>query len=133
MADKFDKMSIYDIEWKTLDNEGVEQSFIFKPLPFLHYPKVYKLLNGMQSLKFEEGLSDEDKNKKLLETITKNGLLEDLLSLEKIMVSNSYPDLKEDKVDLFVTSNVFSLMEPLFGVINRQEKTNPRKVAQYSP
>lgn len=133
MADKFDKMSIYDIEWKTLDNEGVEQSFIFKPLPFLHYPKVYKLLNAMQSMKVDESLSDEQRKKKILEVITKDGLMEELMSLEKVMVSTSYPDLSEEKIDRFVTSNVFSLMEPLFGVINRQEKTNPRKVAQYSP
>jgi len=128
---KFEKMSIYDIDWKTTDNDGEEQVFTFKPLPFSSYPKLYGLLNKLSEsgiMDKEEGLSEEEQSKKFLSSLSPE-LVEELTFLEKEMVKNSYPELTEDKVERFVTSNAFALMEPMMNLTNRQEKANPRKVA----
>jgi hypothetical protein len=127
MADKFDKMSIYDTEWKSLDNEGVEQAYTFRPLPFKYYPKTYDLLNKLQELKVDESLSEQEREKAFLEKMNSD-VIALLMELEKAMVKKSYPDLSEEKIELFVTSNVFLLMEPLLKLISRQEVIDPRHV-----
>ena len=130
MIDKFDRMSIYDVDWKTTDNDGEEVSFTFKPLPFSFYPKLYGLLNKLSDsgmMDKGEGLSEEEQSKKFLSNLSPE-LVEELTFLEKEMVKNSYPDLTDDKVERFVTSNAFALMEPMMDLMNRQEKANPRKV-----
>jgi hypothetical protein len=130
MADKFDSTSIYDLEWKTVDNEGVEQVFTFKPLPFSYYPKLYSLLNKLSEAdlmsKKNVELPEEEQAKKFMESLSEE-LVQELVGLEKSMVKNSYPALSDDKVEKFVTSNAFELLEPLMSLMNRSERANQRK------
>lgn len=129
MSDKFDKMSIYDVDWKTVNNDGEETVFSFKPLPFKHYPKIYKVLGRLQDLNLDgdEGLSEEDKSKKFLSSVSED-VIDELMSIELIMVKNSYPDLTDEKAELFVTSNLFQLVEPLVQLMGRAEKFDKRRV-----
>lgn len=123
MSDKFDKMSVYDYVWKTEDDDGEEQVFTFKPLPFKMYPKIYKILSELQDLKVE----DDSDGKEFLKVMTNKNLIEELLVLEKEMVLTSYPDLSEEKVERFVSSNVFELMTPLIALMSKAEKVDKRR------
>ena len=69
MSDKFDKMSIYDVDWKSTDNDGNEQTFSFKPLPFKYYPKIYKVISRLQDLDFDDSLSEEDQAKQFMKNL----------------------------------------------------------------
>lgn len=126
LADKFDKTSIYDLDFKITDNDGEEQTFTFKPLPFKFYPKTYALIGKLQKLQGEKGLSDEEQIATLIDKLDEETVAL-LLELEKVMVEKSYPTMDEEKIELFVTSNMFQLMEPLIQLISRQEIVNPRK------
>ena len=119
MTDKFDKLSIYDIEHKIKDDDGVEHTFNFKPLPFSDYAKGFDVFSKMSDL---EGLEGKDIIKKL-----DKDTINSLIALEKTMVSNSYKDLDDNKVEVFVMSNVFELIDPLSQVIFKQTKLNPRQ------
>lgn len=124
--DKFEKMSIYSIDWKSIDNDGNEQVFTFKPLPFQYYPKTYDLINKLKDLKVDESLSEEEAGEEIMGRLN-SSIVSQLVDLEKVMVSTSYPDLSEEKVELFVMSNAFNLMDPLLQLINRQETIAPRQ------
>jgi len=124
MSDKFDKMTIYDVDWKTTDNDGNEQVFTFKPLPFKYYPKTYDLLSKLQDL--SEGVLPDEADEKLFEKIS-GDLVGELMELEKVMLINSYPDKTEQEIELFVSSNVFQLMEPLLKLVSRQDIVTPRQ------
>lgn len=130
MSDKFEKMSIYDLDWKTTDNDGEEQTFTFKPLPFSYYPKLYSLLSKLSEsglTEMNDELSEEARAKKFMEALSEDLVLE-IVSLEKAMVKTSYPDLLDEKIDRFVTSNAFNLLDPLMNLMSRTEKVNPRRV-----
>lgn len=122
MSDKWEKVSIYDVDFKIEDSDGNEQVFTFKPLPFATYPKVYDLLSKFSEFDGE----DEKAFMKALDEKT----MKDLLSVELDMVLNSYPDMDKAKAERFVLSNVFQLIEPLVSITFKQEKGNPRKMAQ---
>lgn len=121
MADKFEKMTIYDVDVKMTTDDGEEVNYSFKPLPFKYYPKAFKVFSAFSNMKEGEDTS------KLLEALDEQ-MIEDLSQLIKVMVSNSYPDLSEEKVENFVISNLFQLIEPLSRVVFKQEKAEPRKV-----
>lgn len=120
MSDKWDKVSIYDVDFKLVDNDGEEQVFTFKPLPFATYPKVYDLMAKFNDVSGD----DEAAFMKALDEKT----MKDLLDVELAMVSNSYPDMDKAKLERFVSSNVFQLIEPLVSITFKQEKGNPRKM-----
>ena len=44
------------------------------------------------------------------------------------MVSKSYQELSEEKVELFVESNMFELLTPLMELMSRSDKRDQRKV-----
>lgn len=121
MSDKWDKVSIYDVDFKLVDNDGEEQVFTFKPLPFATYPKVYDLMAKFNDVSGD----DEAAFMKALDEKT----MKDLLDVELAMVSNSYPDMDKAKLERFVSSNVFQLIEPLVSITFKQEKGNPRKMS----
>lgn len=106
MADKFAKLSIYDVDFKLTDSDGVEHTFTFKPLPFAKYPELYDALSGLSKL---EDISDE----KSLFNKVDSDIIQKLIELEKAMVKKSYPDKDEAEIESFVQSNVFDLIEPL--------------------
>lgn len=130
MSDKFDKMSIYAVDWKTVNNDGEEVVFTFQPLPFKHYPRIYKVLGELQKLESskDEALSDEEQSKRFLERLSPE-TVDELLGLELEMVRKSYPELSESRAELFVTSNVFGLVEPLVQLMGRAEKYDQRKTS----
>lgn len=120
MSDKWEKVSIYDVDFKIEDSDGVEQVFTFKPLPFATYPKVYDLLSKFSDIDSTDGKAFINS----LDEKTMNNLLE----VELQMVMNSYPDMNREKAERFVLSNVFDLIDPLVGITFRQEKVNARKM-----
>lgn len=121
MSDKFEKLSIYDVDVKLNDDEGVEHNFTFKPLPFATYPRVYDLLTKFSEL-------DADDDKAFMKALDKD-TMRDLMDIELEMVMGSYPDMDKSKAERFVISNTFSLIETLVSLTFKQEKGNPRKVA----
>lgn len=127
MSDKFEKLSIYNVDFKLTDDDGVEHVFTFKPLPFSRFADAFDFFMKFESYnKDSEGLSDEEKGKKFIELLDKESI-KILSSLLYDMVTVSYPELSKDKVENFVLSNMFSLIEPLSNVTFRQAKSNPRK------
>lgn len=126
MSDKFDRLSIYDVDWKIVDADGKEEVFTFKPLPFKHYPKIYKVLGKFQSLKVDESLPEEEQGASFMENLDV-GTIEELLELEKVMVKNSYPDYDDGKLERFIMGNMFELIEPLVKLMGRAEKYDKRK------
>lgn len=106
MADKFAKLSIYDVDFKLKDGDGVEHTFTFKPLPFKDYPKLYDVLNSLSKL---DGLDDE---KQFFNKIESSDISK-IAELEKAMVKKSYPDKRDEDVENFVQSNLFDLINPL--------------------
>jgi len=91
----------YDINYKI-----GEEEFIFKAIPFKYFPKAFSILSKFSTL--EENSTGQE----LMELLDEDTLTK-LTEIQKIMVSNSYPDLPEDEVERFVTSNLFQLIEPL--------------------
>ena len=115
--EKFKKYSIYDVEYKI-----GEDTFVFKPLSWQHFPKLFSLIQEFQKVKF-----DKDKPEEMMKLFTED-TMKTLLELEKEMVKVSYPDLPEDDIERFVMSNFMELVNPLFELAFKQEKFNERKV-----
>lgn len=124
MSDKFEKLSIYDVDIKLKDEEGVEYNFTFKPLPFATYPKVYPLLGKLTGIDF-----DDKDAKKVFEKFDEE-TVELLSKIELEMVLNSYPDMELTKAQNFVMANMFDLIEVLVNLTFKQEKGNTRKMEQ---
>lgn len=122
MADKFENLSIYDVDLKLMDDNGNEQVFSFKPLPFKTYPRVYDIIGKLTELKDVEG----DDAFKSLDSKT----MGELMDVQLEMVLNSNIGMDKRKAEIFVASNVFSLIEPLVSLTFKQEKANPRKMEQ---
>ena len=122
MSDKFEKLSIYDVDVKLNDNDGNEQVFTFKPLPFSTYPAVYDLLNKFSDM-------DADDDKAFMKVLDKE-TMKDLMEIELEMVQISYPDMDKGKAERFVIGNAFQLVDALVQLTFKQEKANPRKMAQ---
>jgi len=122
MSDKFEKLSIYDVDMKLVDDDGVEQVFTFKPLPFATYPRVYDLVGKLN------GLNTDDNEESFMKLLDKD-LMDELLNVELEMVLNSYPNMDKLKAEIFVISNSFQLIEPLIAITFKQEKANPRKMS----
>lgn len=122
MSDKFEKLSIYDVDVKLVDDDGNEQVFTFKPLPFATYPRVYDLMSKFSELDAE----DEKSFMKVLDKDT----MKDLMEIELEMVQNSYPDMDKAKAEHFVISNAFQLIDTIVQLTFKQEKVNPRKMEQ---
>lgn len=106
MADKFAKLSIYDVDFKLTDSDGVEHTFTFKPLPFAKYPELYDALSALSKL---DGVEDE---KEFFNNISSKDIAK-ITELEKEMVKKSYPDKNDDEVERFVQTNIFELVDPL--------------------
>ena len=120
MSDKFEKLSIYDVDVKLEDDEGNEHNFTFKTLPFETYPEVYDLLSKFNNL-------DTDDDKAFMKALDKS-TMKDLMKIELEMVQNSYPDMDLKKAQGFVVSNVLQLIDTLVKLTFKQEKGNPRKM-----
>ena len=122
MSDKFEKLSIYDVDVRLIDDDGTEQVFSFKPLPFATYPAVYNLLTKFSDLDAE----DDKAFMRMLDKAT----MKELLDIELEMVQTSYPDMDKAKAERFVVSNVFQLVDTLVQLTFKQEKGNSRKMEQ---
>ncbi|WP_298753000.1 hypothetical protein [uncultured Arcobacter sp.] len=129
--DKFEKHSIYNITFELENEDGTKDSFEFRPLPWKHFPKVFKVVQTMTEL--TDGMDEEEKKnvdaKKLFSTFDEETTT-NIIDLEKVMVSTSYPEKKEEDVEKFVISNMFELIEPLINLSFKQQKANPRKAEQ---
>lgn len=119
MSDKYEKLSIYNVDFKMEDSDGVEQVFVFKPLPFGSYPDVYDVMGTLADM---EG--DGADAFKSIDRAT----MKKLMDLELQMVINSDVGMDLAKAQNFVASNVFTLIEPLMGITFKQEKGNTRKM-----
>jgi hypothetical protein len=119
MNDKFERMSIYDVDFEMTDDKGEKVNYTLKPLPFKYYPKAFAIFS-----KFSEAKEGDTSN--ILQLLDEKAV-QDLIDLEKVMIQNSYPDLEEKKVEYFVMSNAFELIEPLSKLIFKQSKLQPRQ------
>ena len=120
---KFSKFKILSVEYELEDNDGNMEMFNFKPLPFSLYPDVYELIQLMS----DAGLiSDTMKESDFISKLNKE-VIAKLTDVEFQMVKNSY-DLPDEEIQDFVGSNMFTLIEPLMSLLNRGEKSSPRKV-----
>ena len=120
---KFENVSIYDVDFELATDNGEIEHFTFKPLPFRLYPKAFGIFSKFSDMKTE----DANDMLKVLDEKT----LTELSAILKEMVARSYPDLSEDKVEIFVMSNLFQLIEPLSKLIFRQTQANKRKATQF--
>ena len=83
-----------------------EEKFVLRPLNGRHFPKLVSIINKLKS---EEG---EDASKVLskLDEDTSSNLHYLILETFK----KSYPNENVDKLDEFVTQNMFALIGPVF-------------------
>ena len=107
MADKFEKLSIYNVDFKIKDRDDLEHTFTFKPLPFSRFPEVFEVVKELQGLSKKATSTEE-----MFQYFTSE-FIEKLAELEVAMVKRSYPEMDDDKVQGFVQSNLFDLVEPL--------------------
>lgn len=130
MADKWSKLSIYDVDFKLTDEDGEEHSFTFKPLPWADFPKAYDVFGKLErsGLFDADGDDDEAFARQFFEKID-SALITELASVCKVMVSNSYTHLDDKVIEPFVMANVFQLIEPLSKIITKQSK-DKRKTDQ---
>lgn len=81
-----------------------EDTFYLKPLKYKYMPKFWKLINSTS--KFKEG-----------ENTFNDEIIELLLELEYATIKESYPDIKEEKLQDFVRDNMFSIF-PIMMELN---------------
>lgn len=107
MADKFEKLSVYNVDFKIKDSDDLEHTFTFKPLPFNRFPEVFEVVKKLQNISKKAGNTEE-----MFQYFTPEFITE-VSDLEVAMVKRSYPEMDDDKVQGFVQSNLFDLIEPL--------------------
>ena len=130
MSDKWKKVSIYDVDLTIVDNDGEEQHFTFKPLPWSHFAAAYDVILGIQRIQptGADKMSEDEANNYLMANLSKE-LIQKMSEVLLAMVMNSYPDLDAKTAEGFVMANLFNLVGVLGDVVSRQS-TNTRKAAK---
>lgn len=121
--DKFEKHSIYNVTFKLTDEDGKEESWELKPVPWSLFPKAFKLIGKMSDLQGAEGEQDL---KQLFATFDEDTVKE-LSEVEFAIVKNSYPEKSDADIQKFVMANMFDLIEPMVNLTFKQTKVDKRK------
>lgn len=120
--DKFDRHSIFDVQFKLTSDDGVEDEFVFKPLYGGDFVKAFSLMAKLS----KKEMGDDSSAAEAFDEET----LSALVDLETKMVSQSYPDMPKDKVDRFVAANCFNLVEPLTKAVMKVSKVEGRRLSK---
>jgi hypothetical protein len=84
---------------------GTEREFVFKPLNWEHFPKLFTIASKFQNTDEKEMLSKLDEK-----------LIKDVMELELTMFKISYPEMKEEDIKDIILQNMFELMTVLFEI-----------------
>lgn len=128
---KWDAVSIYDVDFDIEDSDGNKHSFTFKPLPWAYYPKAYNVLGDLSNsgiMDITEGLSSEEYAKEFFSKMSEK-LITEFSAVCFFMVKNSYPEKDDASIERFVMGNLFALITPMSKLISRQGK-DKRKADQ---
>ena len=104
----YDKHVVVDLA------DGTRQEMVLKPLPAKYLPKLFKLANELTI--DDKDLSDDDKNHRMLEVLSRQEVMDDLVLLCTETLKKSYPDLSDDAINEFVTINGFTFITKVFEV-----------------
>jgi len=135
-------------ELKLKNEQGGEDTFIFKPLGVEFLPDIMSLAASMQLNKEEEVEAKELKRKLKADEITEDQYEEDLNSLQEkasmrglsgpsakklvdlidAMVKQSYPELEEDIRFKFIYANILPLQNTFMELNEGFNKDNPELI-----
>ena len=85
--------------------DGVEKEFVFKPLPWEDFPKLFGLMSkfeGVTKETFGQAISEEN--------------VKTIMDLELKMFTRSYPEMSVEDIKEIILPNLFPLMEVMVNV-----------------
>ncbi len=97
---------------KLKKENGEEDIFTLKPLPYKYLPKIFKLLNSLKDMDKIEGKEDASKLFEILDEETISLIQE----LELETFKRSYPEEDVKVLEDFIMSNLFEIMPIIFEI-----------------
>lgn len=106
---------MYDKEFK-INNNGVQETIIIKPLATRYLPKLFKILKKFNEQNME-GITEAEATNIMIDSFAESDVLIHLTELLTETVKKSYPDMDPVTIDEFVGANMFQLL-PLMIEVN---------------